>query len=55
MNAKHDFELPESDGIYVNTDIAMSGVGTASCGPELMDKYKAPKEGHNKFRIKLLK
>lgn len=51
MGAMHDFELPSSDAIYVNLDIAMSGVGTASCGPELAEEYRAAKEGKNKFRI----
>lgn len=27
----HDFELPASEITYVNLDIAMSAVGTASC------------------------
>lgn len=34
-------------------DVAMSGVGTNSCGPELAQKYRAPKKGRNKFRIVL--
>ncbi len=49
--AKHNFELGESDGAYVHLDVAMSGVGTASCGPGLIDKYKAPKKGCNAFRL----
>jgi hypothetical protein len=32
----------------------MSGIGTASCGPMLPEKYRAPKEGENTFRIKLI-
>ena len=47
----HSFELPESFVTYVNLDIAMSGVGTGSCGPHLDTKYRAPKCGYNKFRI----
>lgn len=47
----HDFELPETDSVYVSLDVAMSGVGTNSCGPELAQKYRAPKKGRNKFRI----
>ena len=49
----HDFELPETDSVYVSLDVAMSGVGTNSCGPELAQKYRAPKKGRNKFRIVL--
>ena len=37
--------------MYINLDIAMSGVGTNSCGPELDEKYRASKQGHNVFRI----
>ena len=47
----HDFELKEDGNVYVSLDIAMSGVGTNSCGPELGKEYRAPKEGRNKFRI----
>ena len=47
----HDFELKEDGNIYVSLDIAMSGVGTNSCGPELKKEYRAPKEGKNRFRI----
>ncbi len=50
-SAAHDFELPASDGVYVNIDAAMSGVGTASCGPELKEEYRAPKTGKITFRI----
>lgn len=47
----HDYELPESNATYVSLDVAMSGVGTNSCGPKLDEKYRAPKKGANKFRI----
>ncbi len=49
--ANHNFELGESEGTYVHLDIAMSGIGSASCVTVLADKYKAPKIGKNKFRI----
>ena len=52
-SATHDFELPKSDGVYVNLDLAMSGVGTASCGPELRKEYRALKEGKITFRFEL--
>ena len=51
QQAKHDFELKKSAATYVNIDIAMSGVGSNSCGPMLDEKYRAPKQGSNKFRI----
>ncbi len=51
--AEHAFELPPRSGSYVNLDVAMSGVGTHSCGPELRACYRAPKKGENTFRITL--
>lgn len=50
-NAAHNFELGKSDAVYINLDIAMSGIGTASCGPELPFEYRAPKAAENTFRI----
>ncbi|MDE7395582.1 MAG: hypothetical protein K2M95_05655 [Clostridiales bacterium] len=51
VNMLHDFELKEDDNVYINLDIAMSGVGSNSCGPELKEEYRAPKKGRNRFRI----
>ena len=51
MNTAHDFELPKSKNTFINLDIAMSGVGTNSCGPVLAEKYRAPKKGRNTFRF----
>lgn len=51
--AAHAFELPVRDGVYVNIDAEMSGVGTASCGPELRQEYKAAKTGKITFRLQL--
>ncbi len=51
--AEHTFELPPRSGSYVNLDVAMSGVGTHSCGPELRACYRAPKTGSNTFRLTL--
>ncbi len=51
MKSKHNFELGESSMTYINLDLAMSGIGSASCIVSLLDKYKAPKIGKNKFRI----
>lgn len=49
--ALHDFELPKRTKCCINLDIAMCGVGSASCGPVLDDSYKVPKTGRNRFRI----
>ena len=51
--ATHDFELKEDGNIYVSLDIAMSGIGSNSCGPELAERYRAPKKGRNIFRFVL--
>ncbi|MBQ8434015.1 MAG: hypothetical protein IJX23_04335 [Clostridia bacterium] len=53
QNAKHNFELKKPTATYINLDIAMSGIGSNSCGPELDKKYRAPKHGSNIFRIVL--
>lgn len=54
MAAKHDFELEETDGTYINLDVAMAGIGSNSCGPRLMEEYWTPKEACNRFRIRLV-
>lgn len=53
--AQHNFELKKSNATYINIDVAMSGIGSNSCGPELDKKYRAPKCGCNLFRIVLKK
>lgn len=50
-NTKHNFELKEPDATYIHLDLAMSGIGTNSCGPQLAEAYRAPKKGKNTFRI----
>ena len=49
MHTLHDFELSETGRTYINLDIAMSGVGSNSCGPALAAQYRAPKRGNNVF------
>lgn len=51
ISSPHDFELPTSNATYISLDVFMSGIGTHSCGPELLDKYRIPKKGNNTFRI----
>ncbi|MBQ8323332.1 MAG: hypothetical protein IJX91_05135 [Clostridia bacterium] len=48
---KHSFELPENDFVNVCLDLAMRGVGSHSCGPELAEKYEIPRTGKNTFKI----
>ena len=50
--AKHSFELPGTDRVNVCIDLAMRGVGTRSCGPELPEKYAVPRTGRNRFVIR---
>jgi len=52
-NANHTYDLKRRDETIVNIDYAMSGVGSASCGPELLSQYKiSQNEISFKIRIK---
>ena len=44
MEAKHDYELPESSAVYCHIDYKMSGIGSNSCGPELEEAYRFSEE-----------
>lgn len=37
---KHNFELVESQNTILSLDYTQSGIGSNSCGPELMQKYR---------------
>lgn len=50
-DAAHDFELPENDFVNICIDVAMRGVGSASCGPELMPQYEIPRTAKNVFKF----
>ena len=52
QNTLHDFELKENDFVNVCIDLAMRGVGSNSCGPELDKKYEIPTSGKNTFKFK---
>ena len=54
MGAMHDFELPKSDKVTLCLDLAMRGVGSHSCGPELEEKYEIPRKGRNTFKIRFV-
>ena len=49
--AKHAFELKENDRINICLDVAMRGIGTRSCGPELPEKYAVARKGKNVFKL----
>ena len=51
FDAKHTFELAENDFVNVCVDLAMRGIGSHSCGPELDEQYEIPKNVKNTFRF----
>ncbi|MCL3782020.1 DUF4981 domain-containing protein [Prolixibacteraceae bacterium JC049] len=48
--ARHLNELDEADFVTVNTDALQAGLGTATCGPGVMDQYLA-KPGNYRFNV----
>ncbi len=38
--AEHTFELELADRVFLNVDLAQSGLGSASCGPGVLPKYE---------------
>jgi len=52
-NARHNYELKPRKETIVHVDYKMSGVGSASCGPELLEKYRlSDSTMHYRLRIK---
>jgi len=47
----HSFELEENDFVNVCIDLAMRGVGSHSCGPELPAECEIPRSGKNTFKF----
>ena len=43
-SAKHTYELVKSNETIVNIDYRQSGLGSASCGPDTMEKYRLKAE-----------
>lgn len=50
---RHNFELEKSGNTVVCLDYAQDGIGSNSCGPELMEKYQLDQEAFT-FEMKLL-
>ena len=50
-DTKHNFELKKNDFVNVCIDLAMRGVGSYACGPELPKKYEIPREFSNTFKF----
>lgn len=47
----HAYELKENDFVNICLDVAMRGVGSQACGPQLDAKYEIPKKAKNIFKI----
>ena len=41
---KHNYELERSGSMILHLDFAMSGLGSNSCGPELLKQYRTDAE-----------
>ncbi len=50
-NTMHSFELEENDFVNVCVDLAMRGVGSNSCGPDLPQCCEIPRTMKNKFKF----
>jgi beta-galactosidase len=44
--ARHTVELTPRPEVLVNLDVAQRGLGTASCGPDTLDRYKIAAGAH---------
>ena len=49
----HNYELKESDSTVFCMDYAMNGIGSNSCGPDVLDKYRFDEEAF-KFQFELI-
>ena len=49
----HDFELVKDAYTNVRIDYKVSGIGSGSCGPQIMDKYKM-NDGKVEFAFSIL-
>lgn len=49
---RHNYELASDGNVYVCLDVAMRGVGSNSCGPQLNSRYEIPRCDFRKFTFK---
>ena len=49
----HNYELKESDSTVFCMDYAMNGIGSNSCGPDVLDKYRFAEEAFQ-FQFELI-
>lgn len=45
-DAKHIYELEKEDALELNVDYKLNGIGSSSCGPGVLDKYKLTNESY---------
>lgn len=50
-DCRHAYELKENDFVNVCLDVAMRGVGSMACGPQLEAQYEIPKKSKNVFKL----
>lgn len=51
IEKRHDCELKCDGNVHVCLDVAMRGVGSNSCGPQLKPQYEIPRRASRKFKI----
>ncbi len=44
--ARHTVDLPQATATFVHLDAAHRGLGTASCGPDVLPRYRVPVGAH---------
>ena len=44
----------KTDSVTVSLDLAMRGVGSHSCGPDIEAEYEIPRSGRNVFKFTFL-
>ena len=45
----HAFDLPNNDYVNVCIDVAMRGIGSFSCGPDILPEEEIPRKAKNRF------
>ena len=48
----HPWCMPESNDIYAHFDYMQLGIGNASCGAGVLDKYKIPSSGKYTYKLR---
>ena len=54
--ARHTYEVPQHDEVFLNIDYAQGGLGNGSCGPGVLPQYQLlPEEARFRIRLRPLK